>query len=58
MLAAYSDGGTNFSNWLIAGERKGSSPSQSMHRNLRPGTSFTSMSFMGARHFGQIRFSR
>jgi hypothetical protein len=36
----------------ISGDRKGSPPSQSMQRNLRPPV-LTSMNFIGLRHLGQ-----
>jgi hypothetical protein len=53
MLVDYSGGRSCSSNLPMSGERKGSSPSQSMHRYLRPRVPFTSASFRGLWHFGQ-----
>jgi hypothetical protein len=38
----------------MSGEFKGSSPSQSKHRYLRPRVPFTSARLIGLWHFGQI----
>jgi hypothetical protein len=54
IVGDYSGGRIPSSSLLMSGELKGSSPSQSMHRNLRPRIPFTSASLIGLWHFGQI----
>jgi hypothetical protein len=50
----YSGGRSCSSSLLMSGEFKGSSPSQSKHRYLRPRVPFTSARLIGFWHFGQI----
>jgi hypothetical protein len=50
----YSGGRSCSSSLPMSGEFKGSSPSQSKHRYLRPRIPFTSANFIGLWHFGQI----
>jgi hypothetical protein len=54
MLARYSGGRSCSSNVLMSRECRGSSPSQSMQRYMRPRVPFTSMSLMGLWQFGQV----
>jgi hypothetical protein len=54
IVGDYSGGRSCSSSLPMSGECNGSSPSQSMHRYLRPRIPFMSASLIGLWHFGQI----